>query len=174
MITNARSRGEHTHGRTMLSGLKRKAAAALVAATAVTGIAIALPAAASAGVSYGETAQFHCSTGLVTLDYIRMPYAEVPVAWQAEVYYYSTAGTWVPYKTMVTSGGYNYQYITTTYQDASGQQPMYANVPAGHYYAVRVYVYYPKPHGGYVAHWDWAQISLAYEGTEGEGTYCVA
>ena len=81
MITNARSRGEHTHGRSMLSGLKRKAAAALVAATAVTGIAIAVPAAASAGVSYGETAQFHCSTRLVTLDNIRMPYAEVPVAW---------------------------------------------------------------------------------------------
>lgn len=174
MTTSARSHGKHIHGRAMLSGLKRKAAAALVAATAVTGIAIAVPAAASAGVSYGETPQFHCSAGLVTLDNIRMPYAEVPVAWQARVYYYSTAGTWVPSTWLVTAGGANYEWITSTYQDASGQQAMYAYVPTGHYYAVRVWVYYPQPHAGYVGHWDWSSISYAYEGTEGEGTYCVA
>jgi hypothetical protein len=174
MITNARSRGEHTHGRTMLSGLKRKAAAALVAATAVTGIAIAVPAAASAGTYYGETAQFHCSTGLVTLDQVEMPPGEVPVAWEAEVYYYSTAGTWLPYKQMFTQGRSPYEYFTSVSQLVNYQQSMSAYVPSGHYYAVRVYVFYPQPHGGYVAHWDWAHISYYYEGTEGTGTYCVA
>jgi hypothetical protein len=174
MIMNTYGSSQRINSRLGLGGLKIKAAVALLASAAV-GLAFAAPAAASAStVTYGETAQFHCEAGVVRLDNIRMPYAEVPVAWQATVYYYSTAGTWVPYESMVTPGGSASQYITSTYQDASGQQIMSASVPRGHYYAVRVYVYYPQPHGGYVAHWDWAQISYAYEGTEGEGTYCAA
>ncbi len=174
-LTNS---GTHRHR------LLRRALTAVLAAGAVGGLAAAVaptaasaavrphPAAVSAAVNtyYGETPQFHCSYGQVSLDYIRIPYAELPVTWKAVVYYYGSNGTWYPYKEMYTAAGSMWEpLIRTPVDDVSHQQPMSAAVPHGYYYAVRVYMM-PNASAGYQNHWDWASLSYGY----GTGTYCVA
>lgn len=161
----------------------RRALTAMLAAGAVgvLGAAVA-PVAASAAVrphpaavsaaaatNYGETPQFHCSYGQVSLDNIRIPYAELPVSWKAVVYYYGSNGIWNPYKEMYTAAGNAWETISTPGQDVYDQQPMYAGVPHGYYYAVRVWMV-PNANAGYQPHWDWASLSYGY----GTGSYCVA
>ncbi len=149
----------------------------LAVAGAFGGACLATPSAASAAVvsrtaaaavSYGETAQFHCSYGEVTLDNMRLPNAELPVTWQAAVYRYTASG-WVYYKTMYTASGYSAETVSNPVQNVYYQQPMYAGVPDGSYYAVLVYVV-PNASLGYQPHYDWGQLSYGY----GTGTYCIA
>lgn len=159
--------------------LPRWALGAVLAAGAIGGLAAAAPTAASAAVqartaavsapNYGETPQFHCNSGQVVLDNIRIPNAELPVSWEAVVYYYGANGSWYPYAQMYTSGGSAWETISNPNQNNFSQQKMSAGVPHGYYYAVRVYMV-PNASAGYQAHWDWASLSYGY----GTGTSCVA
>jgi len=161
--------------------LFRRVLAAVLAAGALGGLAAAVsPVAASAAVRsypaavsatyYGETPQFECSYGQVTLQNIRIPNAELPVQWEAVVYYYGTDGNWYPYKQMYTAAGSMWEpLISSPVQNVYYQQPMSASVPHGYYYAVRVYMV-PNASAGYQPHWDWA--SLSYGNVT--GTSCAA
>jgi hypothetical protein len=160
----------------------QRALGAVLAVGAIGGLAAAVvPTAASAAVqsktaavsatNYGETPQFHCNSGQVVLDNIRIPNAELPVSWEAVVYYYGSNGTWYPYAQMYTPapGQSAWETINTAVQNVYDQQKMYASVPHNYYYAVRVYMV-PNANAGYQPHWDWASLSYGY----GTGTSCVA
>jgi hypothetical protein len=159
--------------------LLQRALGAVLAAGAIGGLAAVVPTAASAAVqsrtaaasvtNYGETPQFHCNSGQVVLDNIRIPNAELPVSWEAVVYYYGSNGTWYPYAQMYTTGGSAWETINTAVDNVYDQQKMSASVPHNYYYAVRVYMV-PNANAGYQPHWDWASLSYGY----GTGTSCVA
>ena len=83
---------------------------------------------------------------------MRLPNAELPVTWQAAVYRYTASG-WVYYKTMYTASGYSAETVSNPVQNVYYQQPMYAGVPDGSYYAVLVYVV-PNASLGYQPHYD--------------------
>ncbi len=169
MITNANP-GNDTSARTPRR-LRRWLLSTVLAVGAVGGLATAVPATASAAsaVNYGETPQYHCGTGEVVLDNIRIPNAELPVSWEAVVYYYGTDGAWHPYAQMYTNGRSAWETISSPIDNVYYQQKMYASVPHGYYYAVRVYMV-PNANAGYQPHWDWASLSLGH----GSGTACVA
>jgi hypothetical protein len=160
----------------------RRALSIALAAGGIAGLSAALvPTAASAAVqsraavasavNYGETPQFHCNSGQVVLDNIRIPNAELAVSWQAVVYYYGSDGNWYPAAQMYTASlnPSAWETISNPTQNVYSQQKMYASVPHNRYYAVRVWMV-PNPNAGYQPHWDWASLSYGY----GTGTSCVA
>jgi hypothetical protein len=142
--------------------------AAAVVPTAASA-AVQSPTAAASATYYGETPQFYCNSGQVVLDNIRIPNAELPVSFEAVVYYLGSNGTWYPYVQMYTTGGSAWETISTPVQNSYYQQKMYASVPHNYYYAVRVYMV-PNANLGYQPHWDWASLALGH----GTGSSCVA
>jgi hypothetical protein len=159
--------------RALLAVAALGACAALTAAPAMAASAASTAPSAgarTAAVNYGEFAQFHCSSGLITFDNIRLPYRELPVVYAALVYRYTSSG-WQFYGAARTADGRAYQVIQNPVQEVYYEAKMYLSVPHGYY---RVYAYVvPNQAAGYVAHYDPATISLGYPGA-GTAEVCQA
>ena len=181
MFTNAKTNSWHA-----MQNLKTRTRAALVAlafAGSLGAVAVATPTAASAAVTYGESASFHCARGAgyaaIFFDKLSIPPAEIPPSGVYTVYYEPVVyiyyeGAWQPYTVMRTSSNFASENGLTTWQVNSESQAVYDELPFVVYvplgYAYRVYAYVSSSNPAYAAvHSDPALISSG-----GTGHVCTA
>ena len=181
MFTNAKVSTRHA-----VRNLKTRTRSALVALALggfLGAVAVATPTAASAAVTYGENASFHCGRGAgyaaIFFDKLSLPAAEIPpsgayTAYYEPLVYIYYGGAWQFYTTMRTISGFAAENGLTSWQVSTEGQAVYhelqfvAYVPHG--YAYRVYAYVSSTNPAYgAAHYDPA---LIYGG--GTGYVCTA
>jgi hypothetical protein len=181
MFTNAKINSRH-----VVQNLKTRTRSALVAlalAGSLGAVAVATPTAASAAVSYGESASFHCARGAgyaaVFFDKLSIPPTEIPPSGAYTVYYEPVVyiyygGAWQPYTLMRTSSNIASENGLASWHVNSESQAVYdevqfvAYVPLG--YAYRVYAYVSSTNPAYsAAHYDPALIYGS-----GTGYVCTA
>jgi hypothetical protein len=164
----------------MTSRIVRRLLTGSAAALLCTGLAVASAGAASASTqagqaaNYGEVAEFHCSAGQVTFDYLSVPTAELgggyggyPVYYEPLVYIYYS-GAYHLYSNMYDKYNGTYHVVSSGASEYT-ELPMTASVPRGYYYRVSVYVDPTQP--GYSAHYDPAIVDA---GNGAGGSVCSA
>jgi hypothetical protein len=147
----------------MVNRIRRRLLATGAVALLSTALAAGAAGAASAStganqaVSYGEVAEFHCSPGQVTFDYLSVPYAELgggyggyPVYYEPVVFVYYS-GAFHSYSTMRDRYNGTYQIISDGASEYT-ELPMTVPVPRG--YSYRVYVAVEPTQPGYSSHTD--------------------
>lgn len=161
---------QHTNEPTVEDRRHRRIARKLVAGVATGMVALGVLAAAPASAAmsyYGETPDFHCSTGAVVLDSVRLPTAEIPASYSGAVYIWY-GGEWQFYTYAQLPGGARTAVISDGGQNEN-QVAMTASVPRGYYYRVWVTIS-SRTHSASGVWGEVDALSQAYYG----GAYCSA